>query len=72
MSNFNFDVHLDDPSEIVLTSTCSTGSERTTHEEDGMQHEDFQLVLDQSAGKSKMVLLWAAKQTNTKSLNSLT
>ncbi|XP_062393079.1 cyclin-A1 [Sardina pilchardus] len=50
MSNFSYDVNLDDPSEIVLTSTGSAGSERTLHEDVALQHEDFQLVLDQSGG----------------------
>ena len=51
-SNFSFDVRLEDTSEIVLTSTGSTVSERTSHEHDvPLQHEDFHLVLDQSSGK---------------------
>ncbi|XP_012678454.1 cyclin-A1 [Clupea harengus] len=50
-SNFSFDVRLEDTSEIVLTSTGSTVSERTSHEHDvPLQHEDFHLVLDQSSG----------------------
>ncbi|KAL2094669.1 hypothetical protein ACEWY4_009388 [Coilia grayii] len=50
-SSFSFDAHFEDSSEIVLAFTGSTGSQTTLNEDDiALQHDDFQLVLDQSSG----------------------
>ncbi|KAJ8412494.1 hypothetical protein AAFF_G00128300 [Aldrovandia affinis] len=53
LSSSSFDVHIDDPSEVVLPVTSTMmAPEPLLHEEDiaAMQHKDFKLFLDLSSG----------------------